>query len=181
MSAKENKLERQRRLKEIYTPDKSSRCLAEILGCSPRTVCTDLRELGIREIGEFPKRVDVDFFKGWSRNNAYVFGYFCGDGSIIKQGKYSRMVLTSKDKDILEKMRLAMGGKQTIQEHKIPGHMLCGRYVKETIAYNYVVSDSRFMVNLIDKGAQVDKTNNGLKFYPEVPFEYQDYLILMVL
>ena len=63
------------------------------------------------------KSVNKDFFKKWSRDMAYVLGFFAADGNIIntKQGGYY-VSFYSSDKNILLEMQRAMNSNHKLSK-----------------------------------------------------------------
>ncbi|MDP3883271.1 MAG: LAGLIDADG family homing endonuclease [Candidatus Staskawiczbacteria bacterium] len=63
------------------------------------------------------KKINQDFFKIWSAEMAYVLGFIVADGSIIKRNTGINSYIfniTSKDKDILEKIQDILGSSYRI-------------------------------------------------------------------
>lgn len=53
--------------------------------------------------------LNVDFFKNWSPEMAYVLGYFCADGCMFKNSGGSKYIaFSSIDRDLLEKIKGAL-------------------------------------------------------------------------
>ena len=52
--------------------------------------------------------VNEDFFKTWTRESAWVYGWLLTDGSIAKKGWQTRLMLKQTDRDVLEKIKEAM-------------------------------------------------------------------------
>lgn len=102
--------------------------------------------------------INNDFFKSWNCNMAYVLGFFCADGCMTSpngRGE-SRVSFSSKDVDILESIRNAMGS-----DHKIH---------KYGNGFQLVVGNGIIYADLIELGL-TPKKSLTLQF-PEVPDKY---------
>lgn len=75
--------------------------------------------------------IDEDFFDYWSRRMAYVLGLIITDGCISKAGT---VALSMNDKDLLEKVKKAMGSKHKITPSKHQKGLYCFRFTRERLA-----------------------------------------------
>lgn len=73
---------------------------------------------------EFPWKVDHMFFQKWSEEMAYVLGFIVADGAVFTNPRGSSyLAFYSTDKEIIEKIRSAMGSNHKIGERvKSRGH-----------------------------------------------------------
>lgn len=63
--------------------------------------------------------LNQDFFKKWSREMAYVLGFFVADGCLtVNQRGAHYIEFTSNDRDVLEKIKSAMGSGHKISCRK---------------------------------------------------------------
>lgn len=68
-----------------------------------------------RRIQRTKGNVNIDFFKKWSPEMAYVLGFFAADGGMfINSGGSRYLQFTSTDREILEKIRTLLLAKQRI-------------------------------------------------------------------
>lgn len=109
------------------------------------------------------KRINKDFFKKWSKEMAYVLGFFAADGYITinkRGGQYWSMDIG--DKILINKI------KKTIQsEHKVSiRRRNAGRYT----TYRLQIGSIEMCNDLINLGYRENKTHN--LSVPNVPREY---------
>ncbi len=155
-------------------PERSCVEIGDILGLSRDIVERVLRDAGLY-LG-FGRRADrctnKAFFSEWSENLAYVLGYMCADGSVGEythidtDGRRARKVcqssITSKDRQILEDIRTAMGLMARV----------CS-YEKDGETYHHLTTGCRWVYEQWRKlGIQPRKTYEGL---PE-PLLSEDFL-----
>ena len=101
--------------------------------------------------------INQDYFKKWSRNMAYIFGFWCADGCIYN-GRCFDITLHKKDKYILKKIA---------EEFKYEGPIY--DYVdKQACRINF--SCKEMYNDLINLGGEENKSLT-LKF-PDVPKQY---------
>lgn len=63
--------------------------------------------------------LNVDFFKKWSAEMAYVLGYFAADGCMFVNPRGSRYIsFSSTDREILEKIKRMLKSKHKIALRK---------------------------------------------------------------
>lgn len=78
-----------------------------------------------RRLQETRGGVNVDFFKSWSPEMAYVLGYFAADGCLAKNRRGSRYLqFTSTDIGILRQIKRVMRANQAIRRKKQSGFNL---------------------------------------------------------
>jgi len=57
------------------------------------------------------KKVNINFFKKWTPQMAYVLGFFTADGSMIRNKRGTCFIeLEITDKELLEKLNIFMRG-----------------------------------------------------------------------
>lgn len=115
-------------------------------------------------------KVNVDFFKTWSHDMAYVLGFIFADGHIRiykrNVGAMSRSFgITQKDPVILERIKKAMSFNGIIREAKstIRG--------KETTVNNLLVCNTEMVKDLIRHGVQYRKSLI-MQFPKDIPDEF---------
>ncbi len=68
-----------------------------------------------RRIQRTKQKVNIDFFKKWTKDMAYLLGFFAADGGMfINSGGSKYLQFTSTDYEILEKIRTLLLAKQKI-------------------------------------------------------------------
>lgn len=104
---------------QFYMLRKEGKSLSEIVKMSEfpsseRTLHKYIKELGW-EIGEkvygnnLRYTVEVDFFKTWTRDSAWVYGWLLTDGSVQEKTGHIALGLHGKDVDVLRKIKNVMG------------------------------------------------------------------------
>lgn len=89
-----------------------------------RTQCSVAGKMSRLGLLKSRKRfVNHSFFKTWSEEMAYIFGYFCADGCMSRCGGSFVFAITSNDLEIIQKIRRCM--KST---HKIVERTNCKHY-----------------------------------------------------
>lgn len=77
-------------------------CVAFLQGIEPK---------GFGVLGDLIRRVhsvNEDFFKVWTRESAWAFGWLVTDGSVDGKSGHIRLMLKSHDTDVLEKIKNVM-------------------------------------------------------------------------
>lgn len=143
----------------------SQRKIAKILGIGKTTVNQWSQSIGLA----FKKHtVNDDYFKHWSVDMAYIFGYICANGSIawdIKKGYYTMSITAAeKDKIHLEKIRKIIMSSNPLL------------YAKTTKSYRLIVNSKILCRQLIKMGV-IPRKSLVLKF-PNVPKNYLKDFIL---
>ena len=115
--------------------------------------------------------INVDFFKTWSAEMAYVLGYFAADGGMfINSGGSKYIQFTSTDKEILIKIRKALEAVQKIgvkkKSLKNPKHKTC---------YLLQLGSKEMYDDLLKLGFS-PKKDTTLNF-PKVPNKYLSHFI----
>lgn len=103
--------------------------------------------------------INEDFFKTWTKESAWVYGWLVTDGSVDEKRGQIRLMLKNHDRDVLEKMKNVLRFSGNVYDGKHPD----GR------EYSYLRVCRRGMVSdLADCGmAMVNKTFNTS--LPNVP------------
>jgi len=129
---------------------------------SKSSVYHKANRLGLeREIRDGKYYVNKDFFKTWTSEMAYVFGWFCSDGNVAYAQNLCSIHLNSKDKEVLYKIRHVMKSNHSITEHSGSCQLRI---------YNKILRN-----NLIHLGCPPRKSLT-LEF-PEVPAKYLRHFV----
>ena len=116
-----------------------------------------------RRIQEVKKKVNVDFFKKWSPEMAYVLGYFAADGCMFINPRGSKYVsFSSTDREILEKVKRILESKHKVSMKK--------RYNKNWKDSYFIQIGSKKMYDDLIRLGFMPKKENRLKL-PIVPKE----------
>ena len=150
-------------LKKLYPQANSNRDLEKTLGHTRSTIAAEAGKLGLRRLK--PYRIysaDYQFFQKWTPQMAYVLGFAFGDGNLSGH-KYQHLIrYTSKDREILQKIKDVMHS-----NHKIR------RETKDRFVIFRLVISSRILEDsLIELGLSIIQL-------PEIPIEVQDSFILV--
>lgn len=149
--------------------------IAKVYNVSRTAVYKKLKKIGIEQRsksearleaqkqGKLPQQyfeINEEFFSTWSSGMAYVLGLLFTDGCVSKTegGSYS-VSLSLIDKDLLEKVRDAMGSKHPIKSYK-----------PQTNLYHFSFARVKLMNDLLRLGLTKNKSLT-VKF-PNVPNEY---------
>lgn len=99
-------------------------------------------------------RIDKDFFKTWSQEMAYVLGFITADGSLedasYLRGRYIRIY--SKDKDILEKIKMVMNSGHRIVAIEPKQFLLRGKQYQSKRKYMLRIGNHELYNDLIKLG-----------------------------
>ncbi len=122
-----------------------------------------------RRIQRTRGRLNVDFFKEWSPEMAYVLGYFAADGCMFINPRGSKYVsFTSCDCEILQKVRRMLGS-----NHKFGVKKRHNRNWKD--AFTLQIGSKEMHKDLIKKGFMPKK---AFRFkLPPVPKKYMRHFI----
>lgn len=110
--------------------------------------------------------VNIDFFKSYSPNIAYVLGLIAADGNICHSGKAHALHLASDDKDVIEKVkRLIEYGGPIYEKHRGNGK----------VSYSLRICDQTIFKDLQNLGITERKS---LTLRPQkVPTEYLSHYL----
>jgi predicted DNA-binding protein YlxM (UPF0122 family) len=160
------------KLVELYHKEKKSlEDIAEFYQVSRTAIYNKLKEYGIIQRSKSQARIEAqkqgklaqqfydineDFFNSWSPEMAYVLGLLITDGCISKSGAVS---LCINDRELLEKVKVAMGSEHNIVVSKHQKGLHYFHFARENM-----------VKKLIELGV-IPKKSLVVKF-PEVPGEY---------
>jgi hypothetical protein len=123
------------------------------------------RKMGISKKFKSKYTLNMNFFKNWSSEMAYILGYIFADGSVrVRQGK-SELSIKSKDNSILLKIKIAMESSNPIAERKNNNGIL----------YQFLINRKEIVNDLIKYGVIPNKTFK-MKF-PCIPGKYLSHFI----
>ncbi|MFA6270048.1 MAG: LAGLIDADG family homing endonuclease [Candidatus Paceibacterota bacterium] len=110
------------------------------------------------------KKVNKDFFKKWTREMAYVLGFFAADGymTINKRGAHFWNIQIN-DKDLLEEIK-----KSIKSEHKISVRIK--KRKEEKTSYRLQIGSKEMYEDLYNLGMRQNKTKSLT--VPKVPDKY---------
>ena len=113
--------------------------------------------------------INVDFFKAWTEEMAYVLGYFSADGGMfINSGGSKYIQFVSTDYSLLEKVKKAMHSK-----HKI--YLKAKGYKKRKDVYLLEIGSKEIYKDLLKLGF-IPKKERRLKL-PQIPEQYLNHFI----
>jgi LAGLIDADG-like domain len=138
--------------------------IAVIAGCSVRYIRKVLTQFDVerRHLRREPTfSIDINFFKEWSPEMAYVLGFILTDGCI----NHNSVSIAQKDKQILERINTVMKSNYPIKQRK-NGNSTINLLV---ISRKEVVEDLAKFGILNNKSLTVD--------FPEVPLKYLSHFI----
>lgn len=89
--------------------------MSKLINRSPASIQSKIRYLPFQQkIKKHP--VNSNFFKVWSNDMAYVLGFIAADGNICHSGKAHTLHIACDDKDIIEKIKIALDYKGPVHE-----------------------------------------------------------------
>lgn len=143
-------------LKELE--NKSQKEVANLFQVSQGTICSIAKKYNINtkinRLNTCRRKCDFDYFKIIdSKEKAYWLGFICADGCILKN--YKKVTLQVKDKEIIDKFRLAINSDHPISFYNKVDKRTNKQYEKYIICIN----GSKFRENLIRQGVSYDKTD----------------------
>lgn len=115
------------------------------------------------------RQIDKDFFKKWTKDMAYVLGFFAADGYITvnkRGGQFWCIQIT--DKELLENIKTVIQS-----EHKISVRL--PRKANENICYRMQIGSIEMCNDLRKLGFSERKTNSLI--VPNVPRKYFSYFV----
>ncbi|WP_342456714.1 LAGLIDADG family homing endonuclease [Bacillus methanolicus] len=108
---------------KLYLEGSSTTEIAKLSNVSPRYIRMILSDykIGKRSFGNWKRRykLNEDYFKTWSKNMAYILGFFIADGFISND--LQTIGFAQKEKYILEQIRNELGSNQPIFQNKQTG------------------------------------------------------------
>lgn len=121
----------------------------------------------------------VDFFKRWSNEMAYVLGFLYADGNITDAATSSRtqyIKFSNNEKEILEKIKSVLKAEHPI--HSRPPHTSVDKYghlYRSSESFHLRVGSKRMFADLIKLGLILNKSK-VMKF-PFVPPKYLGHFL----
>lgn len=157
-------------LKELES--KSQKNVAQIYGVSQATISNIAKKYNINRsisrLNTCRRKCDFDYFKIIdSKEKAYWLGFICADGCVLKN--YNKVNLISKDKEIIEKFKIAIKSNHPISFY----NKIDKRTGKQYDRYNICINGKEFRQNLINIGVSFDKTDR-LEM-PNIEEKYYSY------
>lgn len=115
--------------------------------------------LHAQTIAKNRSKIDHNYFKTWSRNMAYIFGFWCADGNIYQTNRVNQFSIKLKKNDrcLLESILKEMKSSHKIYDYK---NNSCG----------FNIGSKDICNDLISLGGIPNKSL-GLKF-PNIPSEF---------
>jgi predicted DNA-binding protein YlxM (UPF0122 family) len=164
-------------LYDLYvTRKKSLQDIAQLYNVSRVAIYKKLKQYGIQQRTKSEARLEAQkqqklpqqffdinekFFDTWSADMAYVLGLLITDGCVSESGTVS---LSINDKDLLEKVRSAMGSNHKIEPSKYQKNLYIFHFSREN------------MVKKLKELGIVPRKSLVVKF-PDVPYEYIPYFL----
>lgn len=112
------------------------------------------------------RKVDQDFFKRWTREMAYVLGYFAADGTMIRHKNGGHFIeFHSTDKCLIEMTRFAM--KST---HRIGVRFPGKNKINHKVSYRLQIGSKEIFADLLALGFIQNKSK--ILRLPRIPIEY---------
>jgi predicted DNA-binding protein YlxM (UPF0122 family) len=159
-------------LYDLYvTRKKSLQDIAAIYNVSRVAIYKKLKQYGIQQRTKSEARLEAQkqkklpqqffdinekFFDAWSADMAYVLGLLITDGCVSDSGN---VAFSINDKDLLEKVRSAMGSNHKIEPSKHQKNLYVFHFAREN------------MVKKLEAFGMIPRKSLVVKF-PDVPFEY---------
>lgn len=174
--------------------------LSTDLSMTYRSIRKEMKKLHLKpKQHEKYKTVNHNFFKTWSEEMAYIFGYWFADGNIGSRGKHQfnsdfTFSISSKDIDILERFKTIMQSTYPIRHskkemngktfycHSVTIHSkeiyndiisLGGCERKSLVAKFPTIPEQyvrHFIRGYFDGDGSIRYRNNNLKYYPNANF-----------
>lgn len=117
-----------------------------------------------------PKQRFVEtFFDNWSKDMAYVLGYFAADGSMYKNKRGSCYVaFTSTDKELITLIKKLMGASNAVENYKSPKKTWNRRYVLQ-------IGSKKLYQRLIELGFTPRKSLTLV--FPDIPSSFLNHFL----
>jgi len=114
-------------------------------------------------------QVNIDFFKKWSPEMAYILGYFAADGSMYANPRGSKYItFSSIDREMLEKVKQSLNSK-----HKIALRKRYNANWKDS--FTFQIGSKEMYGDLVKLGFMQNKAR---RFHlPKVPKKYMNHFI----
>ncbi|WP_369770221.1 MULTISPECIES: LAGLIDADG family homing endonuclease [Geobacillus] len=108
---------------KLYLEGASTTEIAKLSNVSPRYIRMILSDHNIekRPFGSWKRKykLNEDYFKTWSKNMAYILGFFIADGFVSND--FQTIGFAQKEKYILEQIRDELGSNQPLYQNKQTG------------------------------------------------------------
>lgn len=128
--------------------------------------------------GHNRKSIQESFFKQWSPPMSYVLGLLFADGALIDARESSRtcyIQLTSKDKSLLETIRVLMGSSHFITRRRSEYvYFKERRYLRSDI-YSLRIGSKTMYRDLFEKGLRPNKSL--IMSFPTIPKKYLHFFV----
>jgi hypothetical protein len=123
-------------------------------------------------------KCQLDFFKNWSNEMAYVLGFLYADGDIVDaiSSRTQYIKFSSKDREIIDKIKSVLKAEHPI--HNWPAHLSLhanGKIYKSAESFFMRIGSRRVFADLKNLGLKPNKSKT-MKF-PEVPLKYVSHFI----
>ena len=106
-------------LRRMYGKDMSMQAIANYYGVSIGTIWSRFKEykMSARTLSEIHRRyaINEDFFKMWSKEQAWLYGWALGDGNFTDPTTF-RFTLQRGDKEVLEKFKILLKSEHPIYD-----------------------------------------------------------------
>ncbi|KYC67183.1 LAGLIDADG family homing endonuclease [Heyndrickxia coagulans] len=150
---------------KLYETDgKSTKEIADMAGVSQRQITSILRQNGVKLRGKRRTggyQVNVDFFKEWTPDMAYVLGFILTDGCVVG----TTFSISQKDLTILQRINDAMKSNYPIRKHKNGKSYL----------YTLMIHRKEMVEDLLALGITERKSLTVV--LPEVPAEFMPHFV----
>lgn len=150
----------------LYLAGHGTKEIAEVANVTPRYVNLVLSKNNIekRPFGHWKRQYQLNenYFKTWSNNMAYIFGFFVADGVVDKDNQL--ISIAQKEKEILEKIKIEIGSDQPLKQNKNTG------------VYMLNLSSKIMKNDIINLHGIMPNKSLDVKF-PYVPEEYLSHFI----
>ncbi|MGE7609638.1 LAGLIDADG family homing endonuclease [Peribacillus frigoritolerans] len=124
-----------------------------------------------RPRSDFPKspiyNVDTNFLNGWTKENAWFYGWFLSDGSLDVKANHIKFHIHPTDIDVLEKIK---------EITKFEGSIVATHKKNGTTGRQLRICRKKLVEGLLEKGCpSSDKTNTYT--YPTITLEYERHFL----
>ena len=122
-------------------------------------------------------KINLNFFKSWSPNMAYVLGFIAADGSLedtpYMRGKY--ISICSSDKEILKKIKVVLDSEHTMVKIKPKEFVLRGKTYISKEKYMLRIGSHEIYNDLFGLGIMPRKSNTIT--FPKIPGEFMAHFL----
>lgn len=122
-------------------------------------------------------KINVDFFKKWSSEMAYVLGFLYADGTIIDaiSSRTQYIIFTSRDKEILKKIRTVMNSEHPLCIQPPRTHRHKNGIYKSRELFILRIGSRKMFNDLVHLGVVPKKSK--IAIFPKVPPHYLNHFI----